>query len=75
MTQWIKISEKLPESPSTGAIPVIVASYNSTRKIWHIGYAEFQKNNFYDLYNERIPIDGPDWSITHWMYLPGPPNE
>lgn len=72
---WIKIKDELPQSLEKGSIPVLIACYSPLRKIYHIQYAEFQKNNFYDRYNERIPIEDPYWSITHWMYLPGAPNE
>jgi len=74
MSEWISVKERLPESPEKGSLPVIIASYSSMRKIYHIGYVEFQKNYFYDRYNEKIVIDDPYWQITHWMPLPEPPK-
>jgi hypothetical protein len=73
--QWISVREKLPESPENGCIIVIVASYSIERKKFHIMPAEFQRNNFYDRYSERMPIDDPYWPITHWMHLPQPPTK
>lgn len=72
--KWISIKDKLPDSPEQGSTIIIVASYSTERKIFHIMPAEFQRNNFYDRYNERIHIDDPHWPITHWMPLPKPPE-
>ena len=75
MNEWIKCSDRLPDNPEKGCIVIIIASYCIERKIWHVSQAEFQKNNFYNLYNERMSIDDPYWAITHWMELPKPPKE
>jgi len=75
MSEWIKVSDRLPESPENGCLNVIVACYSVERGIYHISAAEFQRNNFYDRYNERISVDDCYWPITHWMPLPELPNE
>ncbi len=74
MTQWVKCSERLPESPEQGCTIVIVASYSVERKIYHISSAEFQRGRFYNNYHEQMPIDDPYWPITHWMPLPAAPE-
>jgi hypothetical protein len=75
MNKWISVKDRLPESPKTGCVNVIVATYDIERERYHISFAEFQRNNFYDNYNEKMSIDDPYWPITHWMPLPEPPNE
>jgi len=72
--KWIKIKDKLPGIPEAGCIPVIIDSWSDTRQKWHISYAEWKRGNFYDRYNERVPIDNSYWEITHWMTLPEPPK-
>jgi hypothetical protein len=72
--EWVKCSERLPQPAINAPVIVIVASYSTERKIYHISAAEFQRGKFYDRYNERMPIDDPYWPITHWMPLPPVPE-
>ena len=65
MSEWIKCSERLPESTEKGCENVMVASYSTQRKIFHISSAEFQRGKFYNKYNEYMPIDDCYWPITH----------
>lgn len=75
MNKWISVKYRLPDAPEKGSLPVIVASYSIERRIFHICYAEFERNNFYDKYNERMPLEDSYWPITHWMPLPEAPHE
>ena len=74
MNQWISVKDRLPDAPEQGCTMVIVASYSIERRIYHVMAAEFQRNNFYDRYNERMPIEDAYWPITHWMALPSAPE-
>ena len=71
---WISIKKQLPESPEQGCLPVLIACFSVERKIYHISYAEYQRNNFYDRYNERLIIDDSYWPILFWQPLPPAPE-
>jgi hypothetical protein len=73
MSEWIKCSERMPESPEHGCLPVIIASYSTERKMWNISYAEFQRNRFHNNFFEILGVDDPYWPITHWQPLPEAP--
>ncbi len=77
MNNWIKVSERLPETDPTKrgkyhdvpvSIRVLCVCRQATGKVMvKEGYCEkFEDGPFW-----RIP--GSIDSVTHWMYLPEPP--
>ena len=62
-SQWIPVSERLPKVDKYGDINVLVCMDDD-----FIASATYDKNNGWELWAES-------GEVTHWMYLPEPPEE
>lgn len=79
MNEWISVDERLPEVDPTKkgkyhnvpvSIRVLCACKQVSGKVMvKEGYCEFCSHGYY----WRIP--GSIDSVTHWMYLPEPPED
>lgn len=91
MTDWINVNDQLPVSKDTFVICIVfvhrprsdnffdfgedefvsTAYFNTEQKVWEIGESGSGTS-----VNALIPIDeARGYYITHWMYLPEPPEE
>ena|ERR1700689_2919563 len=74
--EWVSIKDGFPEVPKDkGFLGILIASYSELRKIKHVEYGYFKDGNFYDNCDEQISLEDGYWELTHWMYLPEPPND
>ena len=74
MSEWIKVSDKLPEKPTKGFDEYIIACWSYEMKIHHVGAVCWDGENFTDYSGDIIYLDDGCWSITHWQSMPEPPE-
>lgn len=68
--KWISVKDRLPEDGQT----CIYRIYIPKRNEWKLDYGEWQaeENVFYGEYLDYRDLN---WTLTHWMELPAPPEE
>ena len=76
--EWIKCSDRMPGSHDEMYDHDYMYIYSSTKKLWGIGQWYFDK---WIIFNDSgvqrccIELELESFDITHWMPLPGDPDE
>ena len=69
MSQWIKCSERMPDSKTA----VLVAREFDRKGDWRMKWATYIPGH--PDANDGWIIPGAPWKPSHWMLLPEPPRE